>query len=56
MKHSVKDLVEANSNCIGVITPKNGHGVPLAMPGFFNQMVEKWTQKGQLPKECKVIS
>jgi hypothetical protein len=26
------------------------------MPNFFNQMVEEWTQKGQLPKECKVIS
>ena len=55
MKHSVKDLVEANSNCIGVMIPKIGHGVPLAMPDFFNQMVEEWIQKGQLPKECKVI-
>ena len=56
MKHSAKDLVEANSNCIGVIIPKIGHGVPLAMPDFFNQMVEEWIQKGQLPRECKVIS
>ena len=56
MKHSAKDLVEANSNCIGVMIPKIGHGVPLAMPDFFNQMVEEWIQKGQLPRECKVIS
>lgn len=55
MKNSAKDLVEANSNCIGVLIPKIGHGVPLAMPDFFNQMVELWIQKGQWPKECKVI-
>ena len=56
MKNSAKDLVEANSNCIGVTIPKIGHGVPLAMPNYFNQMVEAWIQKGKLPKEYKVIS
>jgi pimeloyl-ACP methyl ester carboxylesterase len=55
MKHSAKDLVEANWNCTGVMIPKIGHGVSLAMPDFFNQMVEVWIQKGQLPRECKVI-
>ena len=50
MKHSAKDLVEANSNCIGVMIPKIGHGVSLGMPDFFNQMVEAWIQKGQVTK------
>ncbi len=56
MKKSAKDIVETNSNCIGVIIPKIGHGVPLAMPDFFNHMVETWIHEGNLPKECEVIS
>ncbi|WP_100331486.1 alpha/beta fold hydrolase [Bacillus xiapuensis] len=56
MKKSAKDIVEANSNCTGVILPKIGHGVSLAMPDFFNHMVEAWKHEGLLPKECKVIS
>jgi len=56
MIKSAKDLVEANSNCIGVILPKIGHGVSLAMPDFFNNMVETWIHEGNLPKECNVIS
>lgn len=55
MKKSAKDIVEANSNCSGVILPKVGHGAPLAMPDFFNHMVEVWIDEGNLPKECKVI-
>ena len=54
MKNSVKDLVEANSNCIGVIIPKIGHGVSLAMPDFFNQMVESWiTKRASCQKSVK---
>jgi pimeloyl-ACP methyl ester carboxylesterase len=56
MKKSAKDIVETNSNCIGVILPKIGHGVSLAMPDFFNHMVETWIHEGHLPKECKVIT
>ena len=55
MKHSAKDIVKTNSNCVGVIIPKMGHGVPLAMPDFLNLMIENWTRRG-LPKECKLIS
>lgn len=55
MKKSAKDLVEANSNCTGVIIPEMGHGVPMAMPDFFNQMVKSWIQEGAVPKECIVI-
>lgn len=56
MKKSAKDIVEANSNCIGGILPKIGHGVSLVMPDFFNHMVETWINEGNLPKECKLIS
>jgi len=56
MKNSAKDIVEANSNCIGVIMPKIGHGVSLAMPDFFNHMIEAWIHENSLPKECKVIN
>ena len=55
MQQSAKDLVEANWNCTGVMIPKIGHGVSLAMPDFFNRMVEAWIQDEHLPKECKVF-
>jgi pimeloyl-ACP methyl ester carboxylesterase len=55
MKKSAKDIVDANSNCKGVLIPNMGHGVSLAMPDFFNDMVEDWIKKGEIPKECKVI-
>lgn len=56
MKKSAIDIVKANSSCSGVILPEVGHGVSLAMPDFFNHMVELWINEGKLLKECKVIS
>lgn len=56
MKKSAIDIVETNSNCIGVMIPNIGHGAPLAIPDFFNHLVETWIHEGNLPKECKVIS
>lgn len=56
MKKSAKDIVEANANCIGVVIPKIGHGAPLAIPDFFNHMVETWIMEGELPKQCKEIN
>lgn len=55
MKKSAKDIVNANPNCTGIILPKVGHGVSLAMPDFFNHLVEGWIQEGRLPKECSMI-
>lgn len=55
MKQSAKDLVAASSNCNGVIIPGLGHGVSLAMPDFFNQMVDIWVHKDDVPKECKRV-
>jgi len=55
MKKSANDIMLNHSNCIGIIIPGVGHGVPLVNPEFFNQMVEKWIQNGSLPKEMKKI-
>ncbi|UHA75265.1 alpha/beta fold hydrolase [Paenibacillus sp. 481] len=55
MKKSAKDIVATSPNCIGVIIPEIGHGFPLAMPDFFNQMVATWIHEGGLPEECKMI-
>lgn len=56
MKKSAKNIVDMNSNCIGVLIPKIGHGASLAMPDFFNHMVEAWITEGNLPKACKLIT
>lgn len=55
MKKSAKDIVEANKNCIGIIIPNIGHGLSMAMPDFFNRMVDAWINEGDIPKDCTVI-
>lgn len=42
MKKSLADLVNAHSKSTGLVIPKVGHGVPLAHPDYFNQLVEEW--------------
>lgn len=54
MKKSAIDLVKTNSNCKGVILSKVGHGVSLAKPDFFNQMIEGWINGSNIP-EGKII-
>lgn len=49
MKKSVLDLLDKNINCKGLIIPNVGHGVSLALPDLFNQMVEAWIHDGELP-------
>ncbi|MDN4493449.1 alpha/beta fold hydrolase [Ureibacillus aquaedulcis] len=56
MKKSAKDIVAANSNSTGIILPNIGHGVPMAMPTFFNGLVEEWLEEGRLPKHCKLVN
>jgi pimeloyl-ACP methyl ester carboxylesterase len=55
MKKSAKDIVDANANCKGVIIPGIGHGLPLALPGFFNLMAENWLCEDSLPKDCHLM-
>ncbi|MBA4536557.1 alpha/beta hydrolase [Bacillus aquiflavi] len=54
MKKSAIDLVKNNPNCQAVIIPNVGHGVPMAKPNIFNQMIEAWINEGII-LEGKVI-
>ncbi|GGB46022.1 hypothetical protein GCM10011409_24470 [Lentibacillus populi] len=42
MEKSAVDIVNNNPNCTGVVISGVGHGVPLAEPDLFNQIIEKW--------------
>ncbi|MCR8659066.1 alpha/beta fold hydrolase [Paenibacillus endoradicis] len=55
MKNSAVDLIKNNINCRGLIIPNMGHGLPLANPSFFNQMVKDWIEEEKLPENCKAI-
>src|SRR5699024_3671200 len=55
MKKSAIDIVSAHLNCTGVVIPHIGHGAPLAIPDFFNHMVERWIREDELPMECEAI-
>lgn len=55
MKKSASDIVKVNPNCKGVIFPKIGHGAPLANPEFFNQVIEKWINEGDM-SDGKIIN
>lgn len=55
MKKSAKDIVSSNSNCLGIMIPNVGHGIPLANSDYFNKMVEKWISEGNIP-DGKILS
>ena len=55
MKESAKDIVSHNPNCTGVIISNIGHGISLAKPEFFNEMIEKWIESGSISKEMVEI-
>ncbi|MEH7225323.1 alpha/beta hydrolase [Bacillus sp. JJ1566] len=55
MKKSANDLVKANPNTKGTLIPNMGHGVSMAMPDFFNEMVETWVNEEEAPENCKII-
>lgn len=55
MKQSARDLTSANPRSMGVAIPQVGHGVPLARPELFNELVEAWIQDEELPGECRRI-
>lgn len=42
MKKSMQDIVECNQHCTGLVIPQVGHGISLAKPDYFNQLIEKW--------------
>ncbi|MNI33008.1 AB hydrolase superfamily protein YdjP [compost metagenome] len=49
MKESAMDLVNMLPGCKGVVISRVGHGVPLAEPELFNEMVEAWIHDRELP-------
>ncbi|NRD79860.1 alpha/beta hydrolase [Bacillus sp. BRMEA1] len=55
MKKSAIDIVSHNSNCTGIIIPNVGHGISFFNPDFFNQMIEKWIQEGNLPLDVVTV-
>jgi pimeloyl-ACP methyl ester carboxylesterase len=55
MKKSAVELVQKNPNSKGIIIPNVGHGISLANPGYFNNMVEEWISKGSIPGDTKAI-
>ncbi|WP_107949543.1 alpha/beta fold hydrolase [Lysinibacillus parviboronicapiens] len=44
MKKSVMDLLNSNSNCVGMLVADIGHGLALASPAFFNETIDNWLQ------------
>ncbi|MFF2484234.1 alpha/beta fold hydrolase [Paenibacillus sp. NPDC058071] len=55
MKQSAQALAAANSNATGIVISGIGHGVSMAMPAFFNEMIDSWIREGRLPDKCRVI-
>lgn len=45
MKKSALDIVNSNAHAKGLMMGNIGHGVTLAMPDFFNEVVERWMEK-----------
>jgi pimeloyl-ACP methyl ester carboxylesterase len=56
MKQSATDIVMSNACCVGIRIPGIGHGVSLAKPDYFNQLITQWVQAVQLPEACSVIA
>lgn len=56
MKDSMKEIMDNNPNCQGVIIPKIGHGIPLANPKLFNKMLEEWLDSNLIIDEVKLVS
>lgn len=55
MKKSAVDIVNSNDHCTGVIISEVGHGAPLSHPKLFNEMIEKWIDGEELPRNCEII-
>lgn len=45
MRKSAADIEHSNSNCQGMIIPRIGHGVTLAQPELFHEIVESWIRE-----------
>ncbi|WP_407901027.1 alpha/beta fold hydrolase [Halalkalibacterium halodurans] len=55
MKTSAKMITHAHPNSTGIIIPSVGHGIPLAKPDQFNQLVDQWLKEERLPHNVRLI-
>lgn len=55
MKDSMKEIIESNPNCKGLIIPRIGHGFSLAEPKLFNATLEEWIENDVIISEAKQI-
>ncbi|OPJ62378.1 alpha/beta fold hydrolase [Clostridium oryzae] len=51
IKKSLIALVKSNPNCKGYIVPRVSHGISLARPELFNDILAAWINKQPLPQE-----
>ncbi|MFB5086431.1 alpha/beta hydrolase [Psychrobacillus sp. PGGUH221] len=49
MKKSAVDLLKSNPHCNGLIIPNVGHGIPIADPDYFNNLLENWITYERTP-------
>lgn len=45
MKKSAKDMMEENVNCESIIISDVGHGLPMAEPKAFNEIIDCWLKE-----------
>lgn len=55
MRKSASELTHANPNATGIVIPKIGHGISLADPTFFNDLIDDWITKQILPNRVNII-
>lgn len=56
IKKSMTDILEKNGNCLGVIIPGVGHGISLYDPIYFNEFIEGWIEKDEIPHDAIRVS
>lgn len=49
---SAQQILKSNKHCIGIEVPGVGHGLSLAKPALFNEMVDCFLAGSALPKGC----
>ncbi|UOE96308.1 alpha/beta hydrolase [Alkalihalobacillus sp. LMS39] len=50
MKKSLQDLIKSHPSITGLVIPNIGHGVSLANPMLFNEIVKSWIEQQALPQ------
>ena len=56
MIKSAHDMLQSNNYCKGYSAPGIGHGVSLADPQLFNELIKAWIENGILPTRLAAIS